>query len=262
MPIPIVLLHGYSADGRDFKTLCEKLTDAGMRPVDLNIGNYVSLNNEISIKDIAEGFDRALRNTPQLDEEQPFDAIVHSTGMLVIRSWLTNYGAAVGHNDRLKRLKHLIGLAPATWGSPQAHKGRTWIGALVKGNREPVRTSSMPATKFSTDWNWEAGSPGILRILIYLEMRPITIRALIRPMFASSSGTRPIREFRASPRSGYRWNGALVRLRPEHPQDLHRPDAHAHRRRWQAGVQGVDNSLGRAGGYSDDSRGGQETTPH
>ncbi len=43
----------------------------------------------------------------------------------------------LSHNNRLKRLKHLVGLAPATWGSPQAHKGRTWIGALVKGNKEP-----------------------------------------------------------------------------------------------------------------------------
>jgi hypothetical protein len=48
-----------------------------------------------------------------------------------------NYGAAVGSNERLKKLKHLIGVAPATWGSPQAHKGRTWLGALVKGNKTP-----------------------------------------------------------------------------------------------------------------------------
>jgi hypothetical protein len=33
-------------------------------------------------------------------------------------------------------LKHLIGLAPATWGSPQAHKGRTWLGALIKGDKD------------------------------------------------------------------------------------------------------------------------------
>jgi len=68
---------------------------------------------------------------------EAFDAIVHSTGMLVVRSWLTNYGAAVGSNIRLKSLKHLIGVAPATWGSPQAHKGRTWLGALVKGSKTP-----------------------------------------------------------------------------------------------------------------------------
>jgi hypothetical protein len=137
MPRPILLIHGYSADGLDFKPLCDKLTAKDIPAIDLNIGNYVSLNNEINIKDIAEGLDRALRNNTRLNQNQEFDAIVHSTGMLVIRSWLTNYGAAVGNNERLKRLKHLIGLAPATWGSPQAHKGRTWIGALVKGDKEP-----------------------------------------------------------------------------------------------------------------------------
>ena len=137
MPRPIVLIHGYSAEGLDFKPLCERFSQPGNPAIDLNIGNYVSLNNEITIKDIAEGFDRALRNNSKLDKDQEFDAIVHSTGMLVIRCWLTNYGAAVGNNSRLKRLKHLVGLAPATWGSPQAHKGRTWIGALVKGDKEP-----------------------------------------------------------------------------------------------------------------------------
>jgi pimeloyl-ACP methyl ester carboxylesterase len=137
MARPIVLIHGYSASGLDFKPLCDKLTAEKIPAIDLNIGNYVSLNNEITIKDIAEGLDRALRSNPRLKEDQEFDAIVHSTGMLVVRSWLTNYGAAVGNNSRLSRLKHLIGLAPATWGSPQAHKGRSWIGALVKGNREP-----------------------------------------------------------------------------------------------------------------------------
>jgi hypothetical protein len=70
------------------------------------------------------------------NETQEFDAIVHSTGMLVLRAWLANAGPPAT-NSRLKRLKHLVGLAPATWGSPQAHKGRTWLGAMVKGNRQP-----------------------------------------------------------------------------------------------------------------------------
>ncbi|HEY6090112.1 MAG TPA: hypothetical protein VD771_10030, partial [Gemmatimonadaceae bacterium] len=91
--------------------------------------SYRSLTNEVTIKDIAEAFDRALRIRAGLSEDQPFDAIVHSTGMLVIRSWLTAYA---GRRDRLK---HLIGLAPATFGSPLAHKGRSWLGALFKGNR-------------------------------------------------------------------------------------------------------------------------------
>jgi hypothetical protein len=141
MSRPLLLIHGYSATGLDFnplyKALSKALEGSGMKPVDFNIGNYVSLNNEITIKDVAEGLDRAFRMHPALNGAKEFDAIVHSTGMLVIRSWLTNYGAAVGSNERLKQLKHLIGVAPATWGSPQAHKGRTWLGALVKGSKTP-----------------------------------------------------------------------------------------------------------------------------
>jgi hypothetical protein len=68
------------------------------------------------------------------NETQEFDAIVHSTGMLVLRAWLANAGPPAG-NARLKRLKHLVGVAPATWGSPQAHKGRTWLGAMIKGDK-------------------------------------------------------------------------------------------------------------------------------
>ena len=137
MSRPLLLIHGYSADGLDFGPLCGALKTKGISSVDLNIGNYISLNNEITIKDIAEGLDRAFRMRSELKEAPEFDAIVHSTGMLVVRSWLTNYGAAVGSNDRLRKLKHLVGVAPATWGSPQAHKGRTWLGALVKGSKTP-----------------------------------------------------------------------------------------------------------------------------
>jgi hypothetical protein len=97
------------------------LTSRHVDPIVIDICTYVSLNNEITIKDIAEGLDRAFRNHPLIkDEAQEFDAIVHSTGMLVLRSWLTNYGAIATANRRLKRLKHLIGLAPATWGSPRS----------------------------------------------------------------------------------------------------------------------------------------------
>lgn len=134
---PLLLIHGYSANDLDFEPLANALEQRGADPVSVNIARYVSLNNEITIKDIAEGLDRAFRLNKKLEDAAEYDVIVHSTGMLVIRSWLTNYGAAVGNNLRLKKLKHLVGLAPATWGSPQAHKGRTWLGALVKGDKTP-----------------------------------------------------------------------------------------------------------------------------
>lgn len=141
-PRPLILIHGYSADQRAFHPLRDMLRVRGLDLNFIDICSYISLNNEITIKDIAEGLARAYRYDPHLNAKYDmqtceFDAIVHSTGMLVLRSWLTNYGTGNrSANVRLLRLKHLIGIAPATWGSPQAHKGRTWLGALVKGNRE------------------------------------------------------------------------------------------------------------------------------
>jgi pimeloyl-ACP methyl ester carboxylesterase len=126
---PIVLIHGYSDDGSVFKTWQRILLQRGYDVALVHACTYRSLTNEVTIKDIAEGFDRALRIQAGLSDDEPFDVIVHSTGMLVIRAWLTAY------NGRRERLKHLIGLAPATFGSPLAHKGRSWLGALFKGNR-------------------------------------------------------------------------------------------------------------------------------
>ena len=119
---PLVLIHGYSDKGESFNNWKAALkTKLGYQDSNFHICSYASLANEISIKDIAEGFDRALRIQAGLDEEEEFDAIVHSTGMLVLRSWLTTYAKRYG------RLKHLIALAPATNGSPLAHKGRSWM---------------------------------------------------------------------------------------------------------------------------------------
>ena len=135
-----LLIHGYSASGKDLEPWRDALAKAGIGTSEIEIGNYVTLNNEVTIKDLGEAFDRALRltrwSTGSKDDAWTFDAIVHSTGMLVLRQWLAS--DPFPKNDprsRIQRLKHLVGLAPATFGSPQAREGRSWLGALVKGNK-------------------------------------------------------------------------------------------------------------------------------
>lgn len=130
---PLVLVHGYSDTAIGFAKWREILGDWGYRTEDVFIGNYVSLTNEVSIKDVAEGFDRALRREAGIKPDQEFDAVVHSTGMLVVRSWLNSYSEGA---ERRARLKHLIALAPATNGSPLAHRGRSWLGSIFKGNKQ------------------------------------------------------------------------------------------------------------------------------
>lgn len=128
--LPVVLVHGYSSSGAAFAPWVSALTGRGYAVTMVHVSTYRSLSNELTISDIAEGFDRALRVRAGLAEDEPFDAIVHSTGMLVLRAWLASYA------ERRGRLKHLVALAPATFGSPVAHKGRSWLGAVFKGNRE------------------------------------------------------------------------------------------------------------------------------
>ncbi|MDF2959765.1 MAG: hypothetical protein K0S39_1500 [Paenibacillus sp.] len=127
---PTVLIHGYSDKGNSFENWVNKLSERGYDRHNFHVCSYETLTNEVTIQDIAEGFDRALRDRVGLNNDEEFDAIVHSTGMLIIRSWLTVYA------KRRSRLKHLIGLAPASFGSPLAHKGKSWLGGVFKGNKE------------------------------------------------------------------------------------------------------------------------------
>ena len=126
---PVVIVHGYSDHAESCGEWCRQLRRAGYAASEIHVTDYITLSNEITIKDIAEGFDRAIRLQAGLRQGEPFDAIVHSTGVLVLRSWLMTYEA------RRDRLKHLIGLAPATFGSPLAHQGRSMLGAIFKGTK-------------------------------------------------------------------------------------------------------------------------------
>jgi len=127
---PVILVHGYSDSGASWAPWREVLRRRlGIDPADMRTCTYVSLNNEITIKDLAEAFDRALGTQGGLGPDEPFDALVHSTGMLVVRSWLA------ADPLRGRRLKRLIALAPATFGSPLAKKGRSWLGSIFKGNK-------------------------------------------------------------------------------------------------------------------------------
>jgi hypothetical protein len=133
---PVVLVHGYSDQGKSFVPWARELRKAGFETETIAVVTYKSLTNEVTIKDLAEGFERAL---VRRGIKGPFDAIVHSTGMLVVRAWLT---ADRDNLSRRDRLRHLIGFAPATWGSPLAHRGRGLLGSVFKGNksRDPVDT--------------------------------------------------------------------------------------------------------------------------
>jgi hypothetical protein len=126
---PVLLVHGYSDDGRSFAKWAERLRAAGHDARAVRVATWRSLANEISLADVAEAFERALGEEPGLGAGEEFSVLVHSTGAPAVRAWLAADPA------RRRRLVHLIGLAPANFGSPLAHKGRSFLGMLAKGNR-------------------------------------------------------------------------------------------------------------------------------
>ena len=126
---PVLLVHGYSDSGAAFAPWRERLLAQGIDARAIRIAQWRSLADEITLADLAEGFDRALREPSGVPDGGPFRVIAHSAGALVVRAWLA---ARPAHRSRLT---HFIGLGPAHFGSPLAHKGRSFVGMVAKGNR-------------------------------------------------------------------------------------------------------------------------------
>ena len=168
------------------------------------------------MRDIAEGFDKLLRQRAGLADDAPFDVMVHSTGMLVLRAWLTRRGAA---ERRLARVKHVIALAPATFGSPLAHKGRSFLGALVKGRKAfgpdflEAGDQVLDALELGGRFTWQLA-----------RCRPVRHAVVLRQLADHALCVRVLRHARIS-RAGrdhqfarHRRHRAVGRLRVEQPQ--------------------------------------------
>jgi len=82
---PVVLVHGYSSGPGAFDAWRQVLVGHGYDPRSLLACHYDSLVHRVNIQDIGEAFEDAIAVHPELRGDRTFDAIVHSTGMLVIR---------------------------------------------------------------------------------------------------------------------------------------------------------------------------------
>jgi pimeloyl-ACP methyl ester carboxylesterase len=127
---PLIILHGWNDEGSAFDRLAGHLrqrlgTDRIHR---IAIGDYLSKDDALRFDDLQAALDRAWRDHGLSREPGSADAIVHSTGGLVIRDWLDRHFAADAYP-----VKHLVMLAPANFGSPLAHLGRSMLGRIANG---------------------------------------------------------------------------------------------------------------------------------
>ena len=160
---PILLVHGYSAESAKndavdvaqiFGTLPDDLkkTLAGTAVLDVNISRYVSLDDGVDLDDITLAFDRALKKDFPSLYHGKFNAIIHSTGALVLRNWVRRC------SPRPSPCRRIIHLAGANLGSGWAHIGETllakWLRYIGEGGAERG-LAVLDGLELGSNWAWD-----------------------------------------------------------------------------------------------------------
>ena len=130
MPSQVLIVHGWSDTSQSFLPLHSYLQAHGFQTAQLWLADYISMADDVRIEDVAKRMDAvitAMQSSGKLGTE--FDLIVHSTGGLVAREWITNL-ADRGITPPVKRL---VMLAPANFGSKLATLGKSMVGRVIKG---------------------------------------------------------------------------------------------------------------------------------
>lgn len=133
-----LILHGWSDCSASFTGIKSWLIRKGLGTVKTIVyGDYQSREDSLGFNDVIDGLNDQLIAQDFIGSDgikkKELNVIVHSTGGLVIRHWIWRYYQRDG--DRLKEcpVKRIVMLAPANFGSPLAHRGKSFLGMLFKG---------------------------------------------------------------------------------------------------------------------------------
>lgn len=126
----MLIVHGYSDGSVSFTKLGDYFLNQGFYDKDsVYYVNYASMDDEATFKDYADKLDDDYN---RLFKGERIDVACHSTGALVVRTWL------VLHRETQKALgrkldcpvEHLLMFAPANFGSDLAKLGQSFLGKI------------------------------------------------------------------------------------------------------------------------------------
>lgn len=164
---PIIILHGWSDSSGSFNPLADWLAQRDFKVVPIYLGDYLSMNDEVTLHDLGFAFQRALKDKRIAQTRHGFDVIVHSTGGLVVREYLRQVCQGRPHSTPVERL---LMLAPANFGSPLAKLGKSVLGRLLKG------------------WDWDHFGETGKNILEALELAsPYTFQLALDDLFDAAN---------------------------------------------------------------------------
>jgi pimeloyl-ACP methyl ester carboxylesterase len=152
---PLIILHGWSDNADSFKPLATLLQEKLQRPASIiDLADYITLDDEVTYDDIIAAMTYAWRENKLPTAPRSVDAIVHSTGGLVIRDWLSRR-----FSPDETPVDHLVMLAPANFGSPLAHKGSAFISRIINGFNSDkvfqVGTRLLKGLELASPYSWQ-----------------------------------------------------------------------------------------------------------
>lgn len=159
----VLIIHGWSDSSDSFHALAEFLGKNGYQPKVLWLGDYISMKDDVRVLDVAR------RMGEVVDERiasgalaRTFDVVVHSTGGLVARAWLTS---RYRNQAEACPMKRLIMLAPANYGSRLAATGKSLLGRVFKGYNNWFETgrAMLNDLELSSPFQWELAERDIVR---------------------------------------------------------------------------------------------------
>ncbi len=162
---PVAILHGWSDTSDSFRPLMEFLRASGFQTTPIWLGDYISKDDDVAVEDVAKCLENRVRALQKSNElPATFDLIVHSTGGLVAREWLSGYYGGAGVESAIPPVRRLIMLAPANFGSRLASTGKSKVGRAFKGwdNGFQTGTRMLNALELSSPFSWELACRDLL----------------------------------------------------------------------------------------------------
>ena len=151
----VLIVHGWSDTSKSFSPLVNFLRNAGFNAMGLWLGDYISLDDDVKIEDVAKRMEVLVREKLASGQlKAPFDMIVHSTGGLVARQWISTY--YLGDVGKCP-VKRLVMLAPANFGSKLASMGQSMLGRVLKGWNNWFHTGKemLASLELSSPFQWQ-----------------------------------------------------------------------------------------------------------
>jgi hypothetical protein len=143
----ILFLHGWSGNLTSYGKLPELLQNDGYDVLELHLGKYTSGDDNLSIDDYSIAMENAVKD-PTNKLQMPFDIVIHSTGALIIRKWLSDFY----RNYPASPVENFIMAAPANNGSLLAGYGKKlpWDW----GNKVLYALELGSLYTWNLNWNW------------------------------------------------------------------------------------------------------------